>query len=826
MPEGEIRESATTRESAPSYILRTTEQLTAYREWKQKVPRDIRALVEGAMQGLPPKIDKSHTPLISEFLHGFGALLSDSSQDIDTLIATPSVRRFLADLSRVSLPDGAMVNVFAALAHTGIDFAVKTNYVEAKVLPRLQWCIDEDARSLEHAPAPIGEMAPAPPQESYTPHRSPFEESEGEPVAPEALVYPYYGGYYRGTVYDVFDTGTLKWSQSQREMLPYPLLKLDAEKKRVYTSSIAGGQSRLLELPYGWGVDIGNVQWLSDTPPSGVSFAITERGETVMHAEGDGTHIFTLQIAPAEGFPAQKIPENEPSPVADIFPDDLTVYAREVMASRIPRTAKASRIVSHIRNYLEYDKSPEWEAIYKADPSAYFLKIWEHKKAKCDEANTLAARVLQSVGFQACFISGHSVCEKNDRGEAVLHEGNGHAWIEVFDPDDHTWVKIGAWPRKDATPKGDPNVDEEEQDEDLGEGDYGEQEAELMSEEELEKKMKEAKKREQASDPVANQCREAGLDPDNPEHRKKVERILEKINLLKNKYADVLKQARKLWESVVRKNLREHLTEKTPLRLSEADEIDEDELVPGMLAVSAGETDPEMGKREEIKKKREMLFGGYEVYIAADMSGSMNDTIDGVKKSEALRDMVFLCVQSCMSAAREARIKNRYIKSPMPVRVCVAAFGAEIKIVLPATDAWGIKEQIALYDALDSGAGGSTPDHQALALIESEIAQSATREQADIKKNPRLKKGGWKMRRFVLSVADGGSDDATAVALARERLEAAGVATNMFLIGREDDANLHTLARTAYGSFELVPRPFELAEKGLKKITERIRSAY
>ena len=51
--------------------------------------------------------------------------------------------------------------------------------------------------------------------------------------------------------------------------------------------------------------------------------------------------------------------------------------------------------------------------------------------------------------------------------------------------------------RLDATPKGDPTVDEQQQEKDLegetGEGDWGETDGELMSEEKLKEKIKEMK---------------------------------------------------------------------------------------------------------------------------------------------------------------------------------------------------------------------------------------------------------------------------------------------------------------------------------------------
>ena len=41
----------------------------------------------------------------------------------------------------------------------------------------------------------------------------------------------------------------------------------------------------------------------------------------------------------------------------------------------------------------------------------------------------------------------------------------------------------------------------------------------------------------------------------------------------------------------------------------------------------------------------------------------MDETLNGVKKSEAQRDMVFLLIDSCMSAAVTTRKKEHQLKS-------------------------------------------------------------------------------------------------------------------------------------------------------------------
>ena len=87
-------------------------------------------------------------------------------------------------------------------------------------------------------------------------------------------------------------------------------------------------------------------------------------------------------------------------------------------------------------------------------------------------------------------MSGHYVKVKDNQGAAVISSGTGHAWAEVCDGK--------TWQRLDATPPGDPNMDDQEMDEETSdsafEGDFGEQEAEVLSDEELEQLMADAEK--------------------------------------------------------------------------------------------------------------------------------------------------------------------------------------------------------------------------------------------------------------------------------------------------------------------------------------------
>ena len=781
--------------------------LPAYQKWKQEIPSSLRSLVEGHLLGKTVRVDKSDLPSVIEFYTGMQKLLNNPHTAIEEIGVSEVVQKQLLALQNIDIGEG-QVNILAALADPDISFEVKTNYIQSKLLPRLQFLRERDRRVLEKEQNITGEHEQ---EEEYSPHRAPEQETEGEPTEAIATVAPFFGGYFMDSVFDLYDPTTLTWKKSSRKRQEILKQRLDADRKRIYRSVIKNGTCAV-KLPHGWGVDKSSAK-ISDSESTEFRIEHDQEGIIRLNSEIDGT--FSIDIAPSQDFIDLSPPEGEVPEAPDQFPLELLEQAQALMEENISVDIKVRRVASIIHKHLEYDKDPKWEAVYKVDPSLYFEKIWENKKAKCDEANTLLVRLLTKLGVHARFIGGHSVRAKSPTGEAMLLENNRHAWTFAWDSENKTWIRL------DATPAGDPNVDEEEQKQDLEEGDYGEQEAELMTAEELEKRLSEEEEhRREQEDPVVKYAKEAECTLE------EARAVLDKIVKLRERYTSVLSSADRLWQTLVRQNVREQIVDRGPVPLSQMDEIDEDEIVSGYIEIKSGEKDPLIGQREVAEEKKEKWFGGYEVYVAADMSGSMDETLNGVKKSEAQRDMAFLLIDSCMSAAVTTRKKEHQLKSPMPVKVCVVIFGENTEIVLPLTEEWGPKEQIKLYRALDVVAKGGTPDHVGLSLVEQQIVASKWEQDNAREKQPKLKDHDWKPQRFVIATADGGSDSPSSVKQANERLKNMGVPVDLFLIAPEEDENLQTLAKASYQSVTPISDVGELAEKGLKRLIERIKEAY
>lgn len=793
----------------------SSEKVKEYKKWKKETDPQLRKLVEAKLKGKKGKITKDHSPLINQFYKGFQSLLDKPNlkeKNLDFL--DERVSNMLLSLKDVEVNEkGDKVNIFKSLASKKVDFDSKRKYFSNFILPRLNFLKNRDKKDLENYEEEI-EISPSLENDEYKPHRSPSQEQEGVPKEAIAAIYPFFGGYYKNSSYKFFDTKTLKWRKEDLHLKGLDKQVINQDKKRVYRKSVFGNQRTVIELPQKWGITQDSIKWKKEKPQN-FSFKRDQNGLVYLEVDGlaNQKYDFSLEIGPSSKHLKPNLPVNEGGNIKGgiEFPKDLIKEAEGIWEKDIPLAVKFRQVAFFIHKNLEYDKDDfSLEELYKKDKEKYLLKIWENKKAKCDEANTLAALLFDKLGSKVRFIGGHSVSSKSEKGEALLLDGNRHAWLEAYDEENEEWIRL------DATPKGDPNVDQEEQKEGLEEGDYGEQEADLMSDEELEKVLEEMKKSEELVSPEMIFAKEAGCSLE------EAKEVLEKISQLREKYKEEIKEIKSYWRQVLRKNLKEKSIYKGPVRQSQGDSLKNP--VSAFIDIRSGQDDPTGFEVERKSYQQEKIFGGYEVYLLADLSGSMEWFLDGIKKSESQRDMVFLLADNIMTGAAMMKQKEKGLKYPMPNKVSLTVFGKETKIVLPLTDKWGPAEQIKMFKALDESAKGSTPDHLALKMVEEQIEESKAKEE-EVRKR-KAKNKDWKMNRFVIATADGGSDNFSQVKKANDRLAQMGIPTNLLLICQEKDVNMREVANHAYQESTPVSNIQSLAKKGMEVLIKRIKEIY
>jgi hypothetical protein len=546
------------------------------------------------------------------------------------------------------------------------------------------------------------------------------------------------------------------------------------ESQRTIAGVVRPGIDTALPLPYNFSPDKESLKVIG----SGEIKILTDgRGAYVLRSSGESPIQFLVSIDKKEIISNEQTKEE----VVNIANFELTGLSKEtreaideIGSNKTSNLEKVGLVKKYVKTHLEYSNDSSMNAIYQSGTaSEYVARIDAGKKADCDFANTYFIALLSSLKIPARLVVGHYVKSKDAGGRAVLSSGTGHAWSEV--------LIGGEWQRFDATPKGDPNMDEEETDEqaedEKQEGDFGEEDAPEISDEELDEMLEQAQRAilERKEGPEKKLeiafAEEAGCTPE------QAKSILAEIKLarelLDNRRESIQRRLIREFQKIVEANRVDRSRYVAPVRMSRGQTLEDP--VEAVLEMRAGVADPTGFARYEKKIELEQIYGGFDVLFVADKSGSMNeaDSQSGHAKYLDQQRMIFLLCDSLYEAEKSLKRVGVKLISPLSIQTGVISFqSGEAKVELPLSTEWGPKQQFQLWQGLQSNVGGGNADAKALKIVE-----KIFKDDAEIKKSkkPRL--------RLVLVSADGGSDDVSAVATHKEVLKRQGVVVKAGGIG-------------------------------------------
>lgn len=774
-----------------------------YLTWKQEVPLPLRRLVESAMRGVAPAPSATGLPLTDEFLSTLTSCFRE--RDLTHLgEITPRVAKFLQPLARIDTK-GGYLNLFETLTNPEISWKLKQTLYETQIKAALEWLVERDLQNAawqkpspeqpskpdegasekekkENGENPQNDV-PSAEEDTISSMEAGAEKKEGEPARALFSVNPFFGGYYRQVVFSTFNSVTLHWEKDENELMEATGEKTDPTSARILSGKIRGGAPLALPLPYDWVIDPNSLE--TSAPEDAVEITRNQEGLWYLSVKTDGIFTYTLRIAQK-----QRIELGERGKAAEIqgvLPDELLQKIKELKASGLPKIKLKREIVKFVRAHLTYSNSRDAYTHYAENPSEYFTRMWERKEADCKVANDLACRVLAEIDNNFRYVTGFYVKEKGEQGEAMMHAGNGHAWLEIWDAQSRRYVRL------DATPKGDPMVDEKEQEQDLegetGEGDYGAPDEELASEEETKEKLKELKKKETGAgggkgkrkSPEFNVEEEhfAELAECTPAQAQEFFKSLERVREIKNEQgvpiSDLLKDE---WRKIVEERKIEMRDYRGPVRMDEGDRLEDP--VSAVIDIRAGEFNPTGFEKDERVEKTQMEFGGINLYFSFDLSGSMreSDPATGRSKADVQRDVALLLIDSIMQCAYIYRQEGEQADL-LPLKIMVTLATDTGKVALPLTDRWGPKEQWAFYAALTKLASGGTPTHQTLKLIERDfdkeraalVARGIPPEKLPL--------------HYTAEISDGSPDDFDATERMHGELKAKGMAMRSYVIGAQ-----------------------------------------
>lgn len=779
--------------------LKTPEDLTSFENWRKldlesREARQARKIVDLAtvaktlLEKEPERKEEISQTLLEFFnlkkniasrsrVEQFQAFLLAETLGLEGPRARKEVKNFIKGLKKLKSTEGEL-NSLELLTSSQIDFGLKEVWFKSHLLPRLNFLARRDLEEAKKIPPPPPEKPPVegeppempelPPadQDFVKPSIEELEKKEGEPSG-YFVVSPFYGGYWKEKVFEEWDAENVCFRAGLKKIKEAEKAETDEKTERAMQGIIKGKGKTPLPCAYNFAFDPESLKF-----PQGVEIKILEDEEKNYLLESPNEEIISFSIdlgKRKEILKTEEIPQALEIETGKLS-GETEKFLEELKKEKIFPYEKARKLKQYVRNLLKYPGKGDssYNAVFYQEPEKFFQKVEEHKKADCDVANTFFIALLSRLEIPARLATGHYIKVKDHQGRAVFSSGSGHAWTEVWDSSISSG-QVGGWHRLDATPKGAPELDEEEidekeEDKDF-EGDFGEMEAEILSDEELKEMIEEVKKmqaekkeREKSLEEIKalNFAKEAECSP---EEAKKVLVQLEKARQLKDsKGRNILDLLSREFMKIIKENLKEVPSYRAPVRLPEADELDEP--VEAYIDIKAGEAEPGGFKKYEKKIEKAQEYGGFDVVLVCDKSGSMteSDPVTGEEKWKEQQKFVYLIAEALYKFSHYCKIHKIKLLNPIDVRTGLITFQAGgYEAVLPFSDSWRPKEQYKLWQKLGENIGGGTPDYLGLAAAQKMILEDKEKQKG--KNKEELKK----RLRLVIVTADGGSDNKKAV---------------------------------------------------------------
>jgi hypothetical protein len=675
-------------------------------------------------QGLTPRVADIYKAILSEMDgSGYSPQFKETQQKVAEL-------REAGDLDL--LLDG------------NVPFAVKANRIQTRLEGDLlgRRALDRrDRRSEEREPVDQP-STPPPTQDESKPGMDEMERSkEGETPPAIWTIATAYGGYFKQQSFDSWDHQTNVWRQSEYQYSPIRQIVPDIEElktqKRI-SANLPAGQWTRLPLPYSYALSTENLS---------CEVKIDQNGDHIVFSQNGGPVSFEIFEGSFER--PMPIPDQPPQFVSQ-FEEETLNRLREIAATKKGNLAKARAAAGWTMRRLNYSNDSSFNQIYDTHPAGYIAAIDEHRQADCDVANTYFAALCETLSVPVRHVVGHMVKGKDNEGNSRITSGTGHAWSEVWDETQSEWIRI------DATPSGDPQLDEQEESGEAVPGDYGEQEAVGPSDEylaELEEKLSELTEKLSYSDEERQLAEAAGVELS--EARQIVKEIAEAEDTrLPNgqRVVDLLSQ---LFSLIVEARRTATPDYTGPLRKREGGE-EIDDIVAHKIGIKAGEIDPRSRQKPFERQSVEQIFGGFDLYLIGDKSGSMSDTVDGEAKWQIQRRAEYLIFSALNRFDQNIQRANLRSDHALSVRSQGISFrnSDEIDEDHPLSNTFSAEDKVKLWRSLGNQGSGNG-DVAALSHVLRQIETERKETEEQNKTDDRL--------RIVISCSDGYPDNPPAV---------------------------------------------------------------
>ncbi len=589
---------------------------------------------------------------------------------------------------------------------------------------------------------------------------------EGERVPAHWSISPPVGGYFREQSFSVWDSENNEWIEEKDATHgKLELIEETPDQKERFNTTMTANVTRgeWVGVPVTYTHGISGIEIVDDADAT-YHLEIFENGDVMIMIDGEGSVDIKIKLTPhreKKYGPLDTKKITSPKMPANFLPE--TVAAMEgVQTEKKTKILRAWRLCSYTQGRLKYSNDSSFNTTYDNFEDGYFAGIDTHKQADCDVGNSYFAALCTQMNIPVRHVVGHSVSGKGESGGfSSINSGTGHAWTEVFDEKKKEWVRI------DATSAGDRNL------EDNGgpggrriPGDYGSQEAQRQTDEELEALRK---KLADHAEKLGYTKEERYLAHATGVELKEARQIVREIQAAESVRLPngelVVDALSRIFNAIVesRKVLGEEYS--GPLRKREGGEYIED-IVRHAIGVRAGESDPVSREKPTPEEQYEPIIGGFDLYIIGDKSGSMQSTVDGESLWVIQRRAMYLILSSLYRFEKAIQRAGISRKNSLSIQTqCISFRGdgkEDIDCDKPLSDVFSPEDKVRMWHSITQQGSGNG-DVTALTQILTQIRNE--REKIE-------KKGGKDTRlRLVIACSDGGPDNPAHV---RQRAEELG----------------------------------------------------
>ena len=300
-------------------------------------------------------------------------------------------------------------------------------------------------------------------QSGYNPDESGQFEDDPDGEGYQLEISPHLKGYYSADRKNRFSHKSLLEWDYDTQYSPYAKNSEFKGEKHTISGTIKGIGIKSIPVPNEYALDISSLTYSGDKP------------KILRDQNGN----FFFQIQKECTFSIDFYHEKKPFVARPTAEDRAPIY-HGITLSNLGETAlkkaqqapssfkKAEIIRDYIRQNHKYPQGKDDKQRLNAakatqiqirkmsaNSSQYIQNLDNAKYLECYSSNTLMVGMLRSMGIASRVVTGHHVTSINKEGNGVINSANAHGWCEIWDGSE--------WVRFDATPPGDPNEKEKDE---------------------------------------------------------------------------------------------------------------------------------------------------------------------------------------------------------------------------------------------------------------------------------------------------------------------------------------------------------------------------